>query len=228
MSFSTWRSLVDGSEVSRILDSVVTQYQFEDDSDTTTATDAVGSNDATLNGGSFDSDAADGSFAWLSDGSSDYGISQNTVDLSALGDTVGAGVGGYLKPSDTGVFQYPIGWDAGSGNYLYVTITDTDEWRSVFRSDNNNNFITAVGPAISTSSYQHVVAAVDDSTLYLLVDGSQAATASIGSNDPTAIGSGNLVFARHENGADAYYGGLQDNPSYANDRLTESDQQELM
>ena len=208
---------------SAIPDSVVTRYTFEDDSDTTTATDAVGSNDATLNGGSFSSDASAGSFAWSSDGTDDYGISQNTVDLSASGDTVGASVGGRLKPSKTGAFQFCVGWDTGSDYYLYVGITDTDAWRAAVLSG-TGTFQSISGGSIDTTAYTEVIAASDNTDLWLLVDGTEVARTDLASSgaDITTIGAANLTLARQETLSDYYYGGLSDNPSYLDEAIEAS------
>lgn len=68
-----------------IPDSVVTQYRYEDDSDTTVAIDSIGNNPATISGATYTADAIVGSLALDHDGSDDESTSDNTVDLSALG-----------------------------------------------------------------------------------------------------------------------------------------------
>lgn len=208
-----------------IPDSVVTRYTFEDDSDTTTAIDAVGSNDATLNGGSFSTDSAVGDFAWSQDGTGDYAVSNSTVDLSASGSTVGASVGARLKPSKTGSFQVAVYWGGGSGSrtYLALGISDSDEWRaSIFSGE--GTFESVRGGSVSTTAYKEVFVASDNTDLWVIEDGSEVARITISNGaDLTALGAQNLGLSRNADLDNQYYGGLTDNPSYI-DKAIEASQ----
>lgn len=210
---------------SAIPDSVVTRYTFEDDSDTTTAIDAVGSNDATLNGGSFSTDSAVGDFAWSQDGTGDYAVSNSTVDLSASGSTVGASVGARLKPSKTGSFQVAVYWGGGSGSrtYLALGISDSDEWQaSIFSGE--GTFESVRGGSVSTTAYKEVFVASDNTDLWIIEDGSEVARITISNGaDLTALGAQNLGLSRNADLDNQYYGGLTDNPSYI-DKAIEASQ----
>lgn len=209
---------------SAIPDSVVTQYQFEDDSDTTTTTDAVGSNNGFIMGGSFDSDARCGSFAYRSDGSDDRVVSTSAIDLSASGDNVGASVGGFFNPDNATDFQATVYWGADSNNYVRVDINN-DEWRAVTQV-NEVNFTVVSSSGVSTSGFTHVLACHDGSDIYLIIDGTEVARTSTAA-DVTQIGAGDLVVA--DGGLNfSGYAGLTDNASWANKALTESEAQALI
>jgi len=207
-----------------IPDGVVTQYQFEDDSDTTTATDAVGSNDASITGGTFDSSARCGAFAFRSGGSDDRVVSTSTIDLSASGDSVGASVGGFFNPDSGSAFQVLSYWGVDNNNYVRADIKD-NEWRAVTQV-NQANFTVASSAGVSTSGYTHVVACHDGSDLYLIIDGTEVARTSTAA-DVTQIGAGDLVVA--DGGLNfSGYAGLTDDASWANKALTESEAQALI
>jgi len=212
-----------GTDVPGIPDSVVTQYQFEDDSDTSLAVDSAGSNDANINGGQFDSDAACGSFAYASDGG-DYVISTNTVDLSAAGDTVGASVGGFFKPSNNTNFQVLAYWGVDNNSYLRVDVND-NEWRAVTQV-NNANFTVASSSGVGTTSFTHVLACHDGSDIYLIIDGTEVARTSTAA-DISNIGQADLVVA--DGGLNfSGYQGLSDNSSFVNKAMSESEGQDLI
>jgi hypothetical protein len=201
---------------------LVTQYQFEDDSDTNTAIDAVGNNDATVTGAAFNtSDVRCGSVALDTDGSDDNVRSNSTVDLVNDGG-VGAAVGGFFKPDDdNGIVA---GYGAGDGdNYLEVEI-NRGNW-TVRSQTSEGTFNRAVGPAVDTSAYQHVIGTYDGSDIILLVD--TAEEARTGSSDLTNIGAGDLVVGQRPNGIKEC-ASLHDNVSFANTEVTINDQQELI
>jgi len=66
-------------------DGEISRWEFEDNGDTTTAIDSVGSNDGSINGATYTSDAKKGSYALSFDGGSDY------VDLGGPGPLEGIG-----------------------------------------------------------------------------------------------------------------------------------------
>lgn len=214
--------LLSSGAINTIPDSVVTQYQFEYDADTTTAVDSGGSNDASVTGSIFNtSNPRCGSVALETDGSDDNVRSNNTVDLVNNGG-VGAGVGGFLNPD--GSDGVAIGYGAGDGdNYLSVEITNGN-W-AVRSETSEGAFNRASGPAIDTSSYQHVVGTYDGSDIILLVDGTEEARTS--SSDLTNIGAGTLVVGERPEGS-TNYAGLTDNASFADTEITTSDQQSLI
>jgi hypothetical protein len=215
----------DGSTVFSVIpDSVVSQYQFEDDGDTTTAIDSAGSNDATLNGGpTYDASAHCGSAALSTDGTDDEAVSNSTVDLASLGSTVGASVAGFFNPDNTndGVFAQ---WSVDNDNYLRIAANGGNV--EVAYQVDGGNFYSVTGPSIDTSQYTHVVCAVDDSSLDLIIDGSQSGSSSV-SDSPSNLGDGDLRVGFGP-ALGAYYEGLSDNVSFSDEKLSESQAQELI
>lgn len=213
---------------SAIPDSVVTQYRYEDDLDTTVAVDSVGSNDANLpSGSSYDTTSRCGSLALSLDGS-DEAVSQSTVDLYNSGDA-GASVAGFFNPATANGDEYSIlGFEGDSNNWFGIqqrAVNDNNIWARM-QVDGTTVSVDS-GVAVSASSYQHAVAAVDGSTLYIFVDGTLENQTSH-SLDPSNIGAGSYILGNLIEGGGLPLDGLLDNSSFATARLTESEAQALV
>jgi len=214
-----------------IPDSVVAQYRFEDQTDPTS--DAVGSNDASLfddagfntsnpRCGSVVLDTTDGS-----SGTVGRVGSQNTIDLIADGTANAASVGSFVQ-ARSGFDEFDTGamWYVDSSNFLRVMVGSAGDWAAQIGV--GGNFVRAEsGVSISTSSYQHTVAAADATDLWIIVDGTEEARVQHGL-DPTQIGTGELACSYFGTDLRVRTDGLFDNPSFANDGLNASEAQTLI
>jgi len=173
-----------------IPDPVVSLYEFEDDSDTSTAVDSESSNDLNITGATYDTNSKVGSLALSHDGSDDEAISQSTVDLSANGDSDGFAIMAWVYvPSgySSGSTTYWAGHGADTNNFLQL-INSSGSSGSFLQVGGSNDIIT--GPSISTGQYYHLYAEVlGDGTHNLVVDDVQEASSSSGLN-PANIGAG--------------------------------------
>lgn len=192
VTFNQWRSLVDGTKYSAesVPNKVVSLYEFEDDSNTSTAVDAESSNDLNITSATYDTNSKVGSLALSHDGSNDEAISQSTIDLSAAGSTDGFAVMAYIyvpSGSTTSSTKYWAGHGVDNDNLLQL-INRSGNIGSFFQVGGSNSIIT--GPSISTGQYYHVYAEVlGDGTHNLIVDDVQEASDNSGF-DPANIGSG--------------------------------------
>jgi len=216
------------TSASGIPDSVVTQYRFEDDSDTTTAMDSVESNDAVISGPTYTTDSFKGDLAISdvgSDGSDNRVESNTSVDLVTSGDAQAASVGGFIKASNYTNFEYPLSWGSDNSNNLSVTTWDTNTWRA--RLDiGGTEVLVDSGVSISSSNYQPVFAVVDQSELGIIVGSTLQATDSH-SLDLTQIGSGTLKAIQGHTSQFNIFGGEVDDATYADGRLSEANVQRL-
>jgi len=223
--FTTWRSLVDGAEITDIPDSVVTRWAYEDDTDTTTAIDSVGSNDGniTLGSGSFDSaNAKCGQFALNSDGEDTEVVSQNALNLFTTGDQNGCSLATYVNMDNSGDTIHFAGWGDDTQDYLSIVAQD-NTYRAQVSVD--NNLTTADSGVAPSESWDHVVGAIDANDVWIIIDGTEQARSAHGV-DPSNIGSANLYAATRAGGGSL--AGLVDNSDYLKRGATESDAQELI
>lgn len=154
---------------------IVTQYEFEDDSDTGTATDSVGSNDVSISGASYTTTSKVGSYALSFDGSDDEVNSQSTVDLVSSGDSDACSIMAWVYPNTTDL-RCPFGWwDSGDNDYLY-TYNESGEWKFIISVDGNSE--NTIGPQIKTDEWTHFYLGLTQSELVLKLDGSEEATVS--------------------------------------------------
>ena len=197
--------------IGAIPDFVESQYQFEDETDTTTAIDAVSGNNLSLSDVTFDSTSKCGNFA-LSISTDSEGVSESSVDLSALGDDNGLAVGGFFRPNnaDQTIDMWSWGNPDGSANFVCVGIEENGNWRAI--SFLNSDFQDAVtNVSADTGSYAAVWARLNtDGELSCVVDGVVEATTNTG-HDPTDFGSQNYHIHRVD---DRSYDGLVDNGTY--------------
>lgn len=188
---------------STIPDSVVSQYLFEDDSDTTTAIDGFGNTNLTVSGASFGTPAAEGNLALIHNNANDHAVGTADRDVVNSGDTVGMTISADINPDDaanqTNDFPTAIAYADQSVDFssnttaLRVFINEqNDVWTAQLII--NGNFIAASGPQ-PTRSYQRVGARLTTSAIELIVDGSQVASTSH-SQDLSAFGQHEIVTGR--------------------------------
>jgi len=169
---------IDGQVVfTAIPDSGVARYNFEDDSDTTTATDTFNNNDGTINGPTYTTDAQVGDFA--------LDFTSGNVDISIIDSfiTSPVSVAAWAKADSTDGFvfdhgstRFVIGFNVQDSNGLEFTIFDGSSYSTISSGDN------------ATGVYYHMVAVFDASVtpeMEFYVDGS-----SVGTNTVSQIGSG--------------------------------------
>lgn len=211
--------------------SVVAHYEFEDDSDTSTAIDSIGSNDATITGATYTAAANVGSLALNYDGSDDYVASDSAVDLVALGTTEAASVMGWINPdSATNTGGYYVLWadEATSGANINQILGVQDRGgsvRGVLRV--NDSTATTTSVSVPSDAWSHVYIEVTQSDFTLIVDNGDTGSETAGhSFDITNMGalpmmSGGPLF-------DNYINGQVDDAAYANDVLSSSELQSII
>lgn len=213
-----------------IPDSVETQYRFEDDSDTTTALDGVGSNNATISGPTYTSNAAKGSHAIEDDGVDRSGNnveSNATVDLVASGDSQALSVGCFARPEGATGFYYPVSYGINGGDTLSVVAgADAGNWKArlfiggtVVHADS--------GVSVESSTYTAVFAVADQSEVGIIVDGTLEATTTH-SLDLTNIGAGSYKAIQGHSSVGNIFDGGVDDATYASDRLSAVEVQQLI
>jgi len=140
------------SEISEIPDSVVTLYEFEDDSDTTTAIDSFNNNDGTINGATYTTTSAVDSLA-LSFDSGDTVvfptlISDTTVDLSVSLYVRADSFNGDFEP----VFQVEATGSSSSSIQIQTMSDGRIRWMV-----HHGGFTDVFTPAVPTNTYAHIV-----------------------------------------------------------------------
>ena len=160
--------------IDAIPDSVVTQYEFEDDSDTSTAIDSVGDNNATLSEPTYnDTIVKVGSNALEFDGSDDELNSTSAVDLVASGDTETVSFAAWVYPRDNDV-RVPIGYWADTGNRFYVFNDGSGNWRFGHRVGGSGD--DANGTQITTEEWVHVYIELTQNDARMKLDNTEVAT----------------------------------------------------
>jgi len=203
---------------SAIPDSVVHRYDFEDDSDTTTLTDTVGSADGSITGMSYTTNQAEDNFAGDFDGNGDF-VDIPTAEGFPLSITA------YIFPRVINSNQVWINWGfdfnanegvlikapGNAGNFTGFT---------VFVGDTNNSF----GTADLANQKAHIGVTIDASanvTAYL--DGSEIGSASVSASG----GSGQSYLGAEgssKNNGDV----ILDNVEIHDKELTQSEVQDRM
>lgn len=223
----------DGSQwvqiypTSAIPDSVVSLYEYEDDSDTSTAVDSEGSNDANITGATYDTTAKVGSLALSHDGDDDETVSQNTVDISGQGDTSGFSISAYVN------FQRETP-GGGSYNTAYVAgVEGSDPFFIVNREGKiglvwlgSDNVILKSSFSITAGTYYHVYGEfLSDGSINLKVDDTPEGSGST-TDSPSDIGSVNHRTGAFSGGNNAQV--IVDDFAPANEPLTDSELQTLI
>jgi len=228
---------IDGTEVTEVTvggdtvfgaipDSVIAQYQFEDNANTTTAVDSIGSNDLTLNGQSYTSSTVKcGSLALDDDATDSPAESQSTVDLP--GDNVQneMSIAAYVNPDVSDSNEYVFGWqESNDSDWLFVRFASTG-FQGYLRVGGTN--IQTSGGTISNGSYEHVAVVADNSEIIVYQNASQVAQTSH-SLDLSNLGSGTYLVGHRRSEAGDGSDGQFDNVSFANTKLSQSEIQKLV
>jgi hypothetical protein len=188
--------LGDGSEISEVRtgagdvlfsaipDSGISRWEYEDDTDTSTANDSWNGYPGTITGASFVSDSALGSLAIDCDGIDDL------IDFSDISEVDNAGqmsATTRIKPDNTSSFQYVFGKDepASRSSGWSLNISDTGAIRADMHDGSNFNRVT--GSTLTTNTYYMLTQVIDlnNSEMRLYLDGSPDGSTSI-SNAPAS------------------------------------------
>ena len=198
----TWRSLIDGSEVSAIPDSpiglnTIAYYQFTDDDDTSVLSDFEGSFDGSISGMSYVSDDDALRVVGEFDGDNDRVTGLNLSTLSEF--TVGL----IVKPLGlSGWSSADTIFSSRENNRFDIRVDDNNglKW-SVFHDDGGDNVILDSGVSLDENSLQTVVTRWDGSTLNISADGSDSASTNTGGMTGEGNGDG---FGHRPSGNDRY------------------------
>jgi hypothetical protein len=216
-------------EVNDIPDSVVSLYDFEDNSDTSTAIDMRGSNDLTVNGSSYSTTSIVGSLSLSHDGQNDYAISQSATDLTTQGSTDGFGFGGWVNP------------DPLSGTeHIFQLFNDSDNRAQAQYSGDGTQYNMAIsvnGSFVSTSDDfgtadtnedNHVWVNVNQTDMTFYENNIELVSLSHGL-DITNIGSMKYVTGRdNTSGGQFYLAGRVDDFVVSKDPLDSAERQVLI
>lgn len=145
-------------DVYDIPDSGVLRYEFEDDSDTSTAIDSWQNYDGSINGAIYTSDAQNGNSALQFDGTDDsvsipnYDVAPGSFSISI-----------WAKKDNTGDNDpLLVKLDSNStGYYLNIQNDSSIDFRIL---DSNANDVRARPSVSETTDWQHIVATYDSST----------------------------------------------------------------
>jgi len=224
---------VDGDVVfSAIPDNVVSLYEYENDSDTTTALDSKGSNDANISGATYTTSANVGSLA-LDHDRTDFTQSQNTVDLVAGGDTNGMSLSCWVNvqsiTGDTFNHLAEIGIDGDANNNFSLIIDENNNYASFLQVGGTNSVaVSNTKVDVNNDGWVHMYNELQaDGTHIIKIDGTQEGSASSGL-DPTNIGNASLVTGTRLGTAGGKSETIIDDYAPANDPLTDSELDELI
>jgi hypothetical protein len=211
---------------SAIPDSVVAQYLAEDTADTTTATDSVGGNTINLSGPTYETTSPLCDTASLSfDGTGGTGISQNTVDLVSTGTSGEVGIGCYINANSADSNGTFLNWGVDGDNLFELRIKKTKGVEATLGVNGSYVFNDLGGDLTKT---QHIWANLDQSQIEVFQNNTSLGTISH-SLDITNIGAGNYNLAqRSGGGAEWSVGGLLDNITFSNAKLSSSERQQLI
>jgi hypothetical protein len=208
-------------EVTDIPDSGVSYYEFEDDSDTTTATDSWGTNDGTISGAAYTTTAQVGSLALDFDGDDDY----VTLGQNALATKAPFSVSTWINPDDwtSTRLNYIAAWEQTTDPFSGWAIRDDSQNNSPLEfnlKDGSGNAYRVRTTRPTTDSWTMITATYDtDGTLALYKDDSQAG------ENTNADGSLNQVTAdvtlgARDAGADRFYDGVEDDVRFYDKALS--------
>lgn len=203
---------------SAIPDSVIHRYDFEDDSDTTTLTDTVGSADGSITGMSYTTNQAEDNFAGDFDGNDDF-VDIPTAEGFPLSITA------YIFPRVINSNQVWINWgfdfDANEGVVIKAA-SDGQNFKGleVFLGDTSADF----GTTDLSLTKTHIGVTIDASanvTVYF--DGSNVGSASF-----SATGGSGQSYLGAENPTNNIADVILDNVEIHNKELTQSEVQNRM
>lgn len=216
---------------SKIPESIIHQYQFEDNSDGSVAIDSIGDKDANINNNiSYNTESIQGSLSIEVPGTgTDYVKQPDKIDFASIGSDNSFGFGGYVYTTDTGGSF--IGSINDDDNNNHVAIENEGGYWNVFvqlSASNDNNISSA---AVKQNQWQHIwVNGFNGNKVEMYVDGSKVLSDS-GTFDYTSIGSGPMwIGARRRMVSNGFttYPGYFDNWAYSNVRLSKDEVQLLL
>jgi len=200
----------DALTASAIPDSGISRWRFDEGSGTT-ATDSWGTNNGTINGASYTTDAEIGTHALDFDGTDDYVdfgtpsilqdfISDNTFSVAM-----------WVKPRDLGTLQTLFGNRDNDG--LLVRVQSDGSFGAYIQVSGSAD--SASTSTLTADTYQHVTAVRDGSgaagwTLY--VDGSEDTTPNLDQGASGVTGDGEVLIGQQPAGANRQYDGIIDDP----------------
>lgn len=206
-----------------IPDSVVARYLFDDDGDTTVATDEIGSNGINLGGSglSYSPTAVDGT-SIANDGSDPQAQSQTSVDIVGTGISDEFTIVGYIDLDDTTSEQHLFGWHIGPNNLADLTFDRNggDTYDCFLQiGGSNTDPDTGVSPS---SGFDKLAMVVDSTDVTLFVNDTQEASASH-NGDPSTMGSGNYHLFQRVDANNRNTNGRLDKLAFADKALTKSE-----
>jgi len=223
--------LGDGTEISEVRtgegdvlfsagppNSLVSRYKFEDNTDTTTATDSVGSNPGTITGASYTTDSEVGSRALDFDGSND------TVDVGDKS-SLDFGLGDFsitfhAKFRNTSSIQEPVNKEAAGGSTIGYFIRNASGDLLFQTSDGNANTLNAAGAVVGNTYAFYAVTREQNTEKVIYVDGSQVASQSTSIGD---ISTGTSFNFGSRNGNDLFADVVLDDLRIYNKALTSTE-----
>jgi len=184
----------DGSTVfSAIPGSGVARFDFEDDSDATTAVDSWFDNTLSINGASYTSTSAVGASALDHSGGDHNAIGDQTVDIAGNNVAGEFSLSAQVQLASVESSSTLFGWQSDSGGVpgILFGTESGGNWRIIVRSGGSNETVDT-GISQTTGSFVKLGLTVKDQTLRAYVEGSGTTRDidTIVSNDPTAAGSG--------------------------------------
>lgn len=204
----------DGLELNPIHDSVVHQYLFEDNSDTTTVTDTVGSLNGSISGATYTTTSQEGTNALDFDGSDDdVSFTSSPFSTTPSAYTILL----HVSPNDSSSRQRIVHID--NSNTTAITLGIFDGKYTFAHRDGSGTFIEfSSNASVSTGSFTHVAIRWNesDNTQEFVIDGVEDATNTTGNGlEP----SNNFEFGM-QNDKKSYYDGIMDAVEIYNDELT--------
>jgi len=208
--------------------SVIAQYEFENNGDTSTATDSIGSNNMTISGSgmSFDSNIVKvGSFSLGNDGSNPATESNNSLNIASDGTSNELTIAGFVYPDSTGR-AFLFGWANDNNNFLYATIDETgsNELDCYLQILGTNTKITS--GIVPSSQWYHIAVTVNNTDLKIYVDGTEENSTTHGGT-PNDMGVGEYVLGERRDQNRRFFDGYWDNITFANAELSQPEIQQL-
>ena len=185
-NYTQWKSLVDLHEYSAIPDSGIARYNFEDDSDTTTAIDSWNGNNGTINGATYTTTSAVDSLA-LSFSSGD------TVDLPTLISdiTTEMSISMWVRAdSFNSDFENLLNIQDGTSSSVQIqTMSDGRIRFMVYDGD----FTDVYTPSVSSNTFVHVVGVFKpQNQIEIYLNGNLEDTTAIGPRERNPVDSWEL------------------------------------
>ena len=208
--------------IDAIPDSVVSRWQFNDDSDTSIAIDSEGANDGDITGATYTTNAIEGSHALeYTDGTDEVSLGNITDSEDAIG-TIGCWVNADSFSADDIIFEtngyrFGIGHERVGSNGIEG------------RAFDGSSSVEVTSGVSTTNDWLHTALTWNGSEIELYIDGSSQGTASISSIEITTandmIGQSDSEDERAIDGRidDAFYSDVAMGESEINDMISLAD-----